>query len=162
MSQLWNGVTAGAVGTTALNIATYLDMVVRGRPPSEVPEKAVEKFGDKVGVPVAPKEGQPEEVRNTLQNRQSGLGALTGFAAGLGIGAVYGLLRPRFASVSVPVASVGLGLGAMASSDIPLVASGLTDPRKWGTSGWASDLIPHIAYGVCTALTFEALTDGRR
>jgi hypothetical protein len=157
MGQLWAGVAAGAVGTTALNIATYLDMVVRGRPPSEAPEKAVEKFGDKVGVSVAPKEWQPEEVRDTMGNRQSGLGALTGFATGLGIGAVYGLLRPRLGDVSVPVASVGLGLGAMAASDLPLTASGLTDPRKWGASGWASDLIPHLAYGVCTALAFEAI-----
>ena len=31
------GVVAGAMGTVALNIATYADMAIRGRPPSSAP-----------------------------------------------------------------------------------------------------------------------------
>jgi hypothetical protein len=33
---LW-GAAAGAVGTVALDVSTYVDMAVRGRPASEVP-----------------------------------------------------------------------------------------------------------------------------
>ena len=35
------GAAAGAAGTTALNVVTYLDMAVRGRPASSTPERTV-------------------------------------------------------------------------------------------------------------------------
>ena len=41
-------------------------------------------------------------------------------------------------------------------------ALGITDPRGWDRSAWAADLLPHLAYGLATALTFDALADGRR
>jgi len=40
-------------------------------------------------------------------------------------------------------------------TDVPMVASGLTDPRSWGVAGWLSDIVPHIAYGYATAATVE-------
>jgi hypothetical protein len=46
----------------------------------------------------------------------------------------------------LPAAAVG-GL-AMASTDVPLVARGLTDPRQWGAAGWAADAVPHVVYGL--------------
>jgi hypothetical protein len=27
----------------------------------------------------------------------------------------------------------------------------------WGAAGWASDLLPHLAYGLATATVYEAL-----
>jgi hypothetical protein len=39
-----------------------------------------------------------------------------------------------------------------------MVAQGLTDPREWGTAGWISDIVPHVAYGIVTARTYEAIT----
>ena len=38
------GVAAGAVGTVALNTVTYLDMLVQGRPASNVPADAAQKL----------------------------------------------------------------------------------------------------------------------
>lgn len=69
------GAAAGAAGTTALNLITYLDMTMRGRGASSSPETTVEKLSDAVQVQV-PGEG------DTRNNRVSALGALTGIASG--------------------------------------------------------------------------------
>ncbi len=42
-NDLTDGLIAGAVGTTALNIATYLDMTARARPASQTPERSAGK-----------------------------------------------------------------------------------------------------------------------
>jgi hypothetical protein len=151
--QLLNGATAGAVGTAVLNMTTYLDMTVRGRPSSTVPQKAAGKLADRAGVDLT---GEGQEQK-TAANRRSGLGALLGYATGLGVGAAYGLLRPRLESVSVPLAGVGLGVAAMAGSDVPNTLLGITDPRTWSASSWMADIVPHLAYGLATAAAYEAL-----
>jgi len=38
-----------------------------------------------------------------------------------------------------------------------MTALGLTDPREWSASDWASDVVPHLAYGAVAALVYEAL-----
>jgi hypothetical protein len=50
----------------------------------------------------------------------------------------------------------------MGAGALPLIRLGLTDPRDWGAEGWLSDIAPHAAYGIATALTYEALTVGLR
>lgn len=50
---LARGLAAGAAGTTALNAATYLDMAIRGRGVSEMPEKAVEDLVHRAGEEIA-------------------------------------------------------------------------------------------------------------
>jgi hypothetical protein len=50
----------------------------------------------------------------------------------------------------------------MAASDVPIAATGASDPRTWGVSGWLSDLIPHLVYGLVTAATFDAIAGGDR
>lgn len=151
-----NGAIAGAVGTVVLNIATYVDMAVRGRSSSSAPSQMVATVADKVHVPLSSKGvGVHDE---TAQNRESGLGALLGYVNGLGMGVVYGILRSQVNDdVSLPLAGAIIGLVAMAASDIPLVSLGVSNPKQWGVSGWASDLIPHLLYGVATAMTYEAL-----
>ena len=69
------------------------------------------------------------------------------------------MLRKRLvASSPIPVA--GVGLAAMAGSDVPATRLGVTDPMSWSESSWASDIIPHLAYGVVvTAVVFEALPE---
>jgi hypothetical protein len=47
----------------------------------------------------------------------------------------------------------------MASSDVPATALGVTDPRGWDRTSWLADLLPHLVYGVATAITFDALAD---
>ncbi len=56
--RLAAGVASGAVGTTALNAATYLDMALRGRPASDVPERATDAVLERAGLEL-PGEGEP-------------------------------------------------------------------------------------------------------
>jgi hypothetical protein len=153
MNAMSKGLFAGIAGTAALNIVTYLDMAARGRPASELPAKAAGKMAEQAHVPLGSGEA--------AVNRTQGLGPLLGWSTGLGWGTVYGAVHGVARRFGVrlpwPVAAGGLALAAMAGSDGPLVAEGLTDPRSWGVSGWLSDVVPHAAYGVVTALAYEAL-----
>ena len=146
--QLLAGALAGAAGTTALNAVTYLDMALRGRPSSDLPEKAVERTASSVGIEIP----GDEEIRS---NRIAGLAPLMGLATGVGIGTVYGVVAGLIGRPHLAVAGVLVGVGAMAGTDLSMVRMGLTDPRTWGLAGWLSDLVPHLAYGYVTAVTFE-------
>jgi hypothetical protein len=150
------GAAAGAVGTVALNVTTYTDMALRGRPASSVPSQAAGQLAEKLGIDLSV-EGE-ERDGPTAQNRQSGLGALQGYVVGLGLGVAYGLVRPRLGDVSVPLAGLGLALAAMAGSDGPTAALGVVDPTTWPASTWALDLGFHLPYGLATAVTYEALS----
>lgn len=143
------GAAAGAAGTTALNAATYADMTWRARPSSSTPEKTVEELADKADVEV-PGEGEDKE------NRLAGLGALSGIVTGVGVGAAYGVMRSLGLRPPVAVGAVLTTLGALAGSNGPMTALGITDPRTWGASDWVSDVVPHLAYGVVTAATYAA------
>jgi hypothetical protein len=150
------GTVAGAVGTVALNATTYGDMVVRGRPASSVPAQVAGQLVDKMGVDLSAE--NEEQDGPTAQNRQSGLGALQGYVVGLGLGAAYGIVRLRLGTVSKLRAGVVLCLAAMVGSDGPATALGVTDPRQYDLNSWVSDTVPHLAYGLVTAATYEALT----
>lgn len=158
LREMLMGAAAGAVGTVALNTATYADMVVRARPASSVPSTMTAQLADKVGIDLS---GEGEDAGETAQNRQSGFGALFGIATGVGVGTTYGLVRPALGyDVSKTKAGIVLGLAAMAGSDIPSAALGVTNPAQWGINSWVSDLVPHLAYGFVTAAAYE-LFDGR-
>lgn len=151
------GAAAGAAGTVALNAATYADMVIRARPASSVPATVAARLADRAGIDLS---GEGEDGE-TAQNRQNGLGALFGIATGVGVGTAYGLVRPALGrDVSKARAGVVLGLAAVAGSDVPSAALGVTDPARWGVNSWVSDLVPHLAYGFVTAAAYE-LFDGR-
>lgn len=144
------GAAAGAAGTTALNAVTYLDMVVRARPTSSTPQDTVEKLSEKLHVPIP-------GGREARENRIAGLAPLTGLAAGVGVGAVLGLgylagWRPR-PVVGGLVATVG----ALVAGNGPMTVLGITDPRNWGAKDWASDIVPHLAYGAVTAAVLRGL-----
>lgn len=145
------GAAAGAAGTTVLNGVTYLDMVVRGRPASSTPEDTVDRLAQATGVDI-PGEG------TARQDRLSGLGALTGLLTGVGVGALAGLLTTK-RRLPLPALSVLLGAAAMAGSNVPMTALGVTDPRTWDAISWVSDVIPHLAYGAVTAAVLTSLTD---
>ena len=66
--------------------------------------------------------------------------------------------RPYLGRWSLPLAGAVLGIAVMAASDAPAVVTGATDPRTWGVSGWISDAIAHLAYGLVTALAYEGFT----
>ncbi|WP_433475631.1 hypothetical protein ACQPZP_00515 [Spirillospora sp. CA-142024] len=148
MDRLTRGLAAGAAGTTALNLVTYMDMAVRGRPPSSTPERSVERLAGVVGVDLG--EGERAE------NRKAGLGPVLGFGTGLGAGLLYGLLAGR-RRVPRPVGAVVLMGLAMLGSSAPMTVLGLTDPREWTASEWAADVVPHLAYGAVAAGVYNAL-----
>lgn len=151
------GAAAGAAGTTALNLVTYLDMVMRGRGSSSTPQDTVEQLSERTHVPVP---GDDE----TRDNRLSGLGAVMGIAAGCSVGAVVGvlhatrLLRGSFATTAAA------GIGAMVAGNAPMTVLGVTDPRTWSAGDWLSDVVPHIAYAAVTASVLELCSEapGRR
>jgi hypothetical protein len=154
ISRLWagllSGAAAGAAGTTALNVITYLDIAVRGRPTSTTPERTVEAMAKLFGLTV-PGTG------DTLANRLLGLGALTGYAAGIGMGLVLGLAYALGWRPGLLVATLTATAIALIGTNGPMTVLGVTDPRTWGLVGWISDLIPHFGYGVVTALVLHYL-----
>ncbi len=153
--EILKGTVAGAVGTVALNVATYADMAIRGRPSSSAPAHMVSTLARFVGLAPATQDGDTQD--QAAQNRESGLGALLGYVNGLGTGIAYGLLRAQLDEVPIPVASIGVGLTAMAASDVPLIALRVSNPKTWGISGWLADVIPHLIYGLITVTTYEVL-----
>lgn len=153
------GAAAGAAGTTALDAVTFLDMVVRGRPASSTPQTTVEEIADKTHVPIP---GDEDE----RSNRTSALGSLSGIAAGVSTGIAVGLatdwIRNRGQSLPVAVTGVAAALGAMLGGNGPMTLLGVTDPRKWSTTDWLSDVVPHVAYGLVTAWTLDRVNRSRQ
>ena len=159
MREALIGAAAGAVGTVALNAATYGDMIVRGRGASSVPSQIAGQLVDKLGIDLSAE--NEERGGTTAQNCQSGLGALQGFVVGLGIGTAYGLVRPSLGEVSKLRAGAVLCLAAMAGSDGPAAALGVIDLKQMGLNAWLSDIVPHLAYGLATAISYDALANNR-
>ena len=148
-SAVARGAAAGAAGTTALNAVTYLDMALRGRPASSTPEQTVGKLTEAAGTQVP---GDDE----TRSNRLAGLGPLTGLATGVGVGVLAGLLA-RGTGLRTPALGALVGAAAMAGSNGPMTALGITDPRTWSAADWVSDVVPHLAYGLVTAAVARGL-----
>jgi len=94
---------------------------------------------------------------DTTQHRRSGIGALLGYADGLGVGVAYGAVRPALRGVPVLLAALVAGAAAMALSDVAIAKSGASDPRTWEPADWVADAIPHLVYGLALALSFDAL-----
>ncbi|WP_055490814.1 hypothetical protein [Streptomyces sp. TP-A0356] len=147
MQPLTKGLLAGTAGTIALDLVTYGDMLLRGRPASDTPAQVAARLAERAGVELGTGEAR--------SNREHAAGALLGYITGLGIGAAYGLLRRRGGPVRV--AGPLLGAAAMAGSDLPATALGVTDPSTWDLTSWASDVVPHLVYGLTTASVYQAL-----
>jgi hypothetical protein len=145
---LADGLIAGAVGSTALNIVTYLDMTARARPASQTPEESAGKLAGAAHVNLGP----PDQA----SNRRSGLGALLGY--GLGVAATVGFaLLTRGRRQPMLRAAALLGGGVMTLSDASLTLLGVTDPRSWRRVDWVADLVPHLAFGVTAAAPWNRL-----
>jgi hypothetical protein len=148
MHDVTSALVAGATGTTALNAVTYLDMAVRARPASSTPEQSVQKLADAGHVGL----GAGEKAAN----RKAGLGPLLGYATGIGVAVGYALLVRRLGRrPPLPVSAAALGALAMVGANVPMVAAGVTDPRRWSAADWASDVVPHLAYGVASAVALD-------
>lgn len=143
------GAAAGAAGSTALNAVTYLDMVVRGRGTSSTPEQTVEKLAEKAHVQIP---GDDE----TRSNRVQGLGPITGLVAGVGVGVVVGLVRAAGYRSQPLVGTLLTTLGVLVAANGPMTVLGITDPRTWSATDWASDVVPHLAYAAVVKTTMDA------
>ncbi len=145
MSTMIQGAIAGAVGTMALDVTSYADMALRARSSSSLPGEVVKRMSARAGMPIE------------NDNRASALGALTGYTVGVGVGVLYGALRSRIRRTPLTVSALALCAAAMLASDVPAARTGATDLRKWGFTGWISDVIPHVVYGYVTAAVFDAI-----
>ena len=146
------GLLAGAVGVTALNLVSYLDMAVRGRPASTVPENLVDTLASRAGHPI-PGDGQSRGARRTA------LGALSGIGTGAAVGVVMSAAKSAGWRASPAAEALAGGALAMATSDVPAALLGVTQPARWAGKDWLSDAIPHLAYGLAAQRTLSALDD---
>jgi hypothetical protein len=149
LRRLARGIGAGAVGTALINLSTYLDMALRGRPPSSVPQQDVQRLADRANISLGDDEASADA-------RRSALGSLTGYATGFGIGAAYGVLEPSARRLPAVARATVVGLGAMAVTDGASAALGTTDPRTWSPQAWAADVVPHLAYGFGVVIAYDA------
>src|SRR4051794_38852731 len=146
------GAVAGAAGTTAINVATYSDMVARGRPASSTPQETIDRLAHRAHVSV-PGEGERRG------SRLSGMGALGGIGVGVAIGTIAGLARwagwrPRRATEITALTTVALIAG-----NAPAVVLDVTHPSEWDAKSWLADLGPHLAYGAATAAVLDGIWD---
>ena len=149
MGFLRNSLIAGAVGTELLNITTYLDMAVRGRGASSIPEEDVQKLLDRVGLDL----GEGERAAN----RRTAIATVLGYATGASLGLTYGVARPVLRRLPGVPAAVFVGMAAMAATDAASTVMGTTDPRTWSAQDWLADVIPHLAFGAGVVGTYDAL-----
>jgi xanthosine utilization system XapX-like protein len=157
------GAIAGAAGVMALNVTSYLDMLVRGRAASDLPARVAGRLADEMGLPLdfdadddAEDAAGDADSGSGAANRREALGALLGMSNGVGIGVIYGIIRLVLPRPPAWLAGAALGSLAMAASDYPATHLELTKPRDWSATDWAADVLPHMAFGVATALAFEA------
>ncbi|MDW5325758.1 hypothetical protein [Plantactinospora sp. KLBMP9567] len=151
MTDAVDGAIAGAVGSVALNVVTYLDMALRGRPASSSPEEIAQRLAEMLHIGLGPED--------RAANRRSGLGPLLGYATGVLSGAALTVIGLR--RLPGPVAAGLFGAGVMLASDGTLTALGITDPRRWSRADWLTDTVPHLAYGLAAVATLGQLRHAR-
>ncbi len=154
--SIGSGFLGAAVGTIALDVASYVDMAVRGRPASTLPTEVVKKLAAPVGATALLADDE------ATKNRQSGIGALLGYAEGLAIGTLYGAIRPAIRAVPWPIAGLALGGLTLVASEGTATKLGATDWATWSAADWISDIIPRSIYGLAVAAVVEALDAPRR
>lgn len=152
MRSLLIGTVAGAAGTVALDAATYGDMVLRGRAASTAPPALVKALAGSLHSDALAADDE------TAANRRSGAGALLGYATGIGVGALFGVLPSAVRRAPLPLAALTIGATAMAAAIVPYASSGVSDPRTWSANDWITDAVPHVLYGFVVAATLAAFT----
>lgn len=151
MHSLIKGAVAGLVGTATLELMTNTDIVVRARPPSQIPAEMAGRLANFAGL----------ELGNKKQaaRRTNAAGAVMGYLTGAMVGTAYGMLAGRMRTRPLWVGGPTVSALAMAGANLPAIAMGITKPTTWTASDWLSDLVPHLAYGFATAAAFEALSN---
>lgn len=147
---LRRGLVAGAVGTTVIEAVTWLDMAIRGRPASQMPQRTVEAGLDALGIDVPGTKAERD-------HRIEAFGALSGIGAGLGVGMAASTARALGVRLPATLGGAVTGLGAMALTDLSAQGLGTIDLAGWSSADWASDLVPHLAYGFTTTAVLRGM-----
>jgi hypothetical protein len=154
LSRMVLGKLAGLAGTASLDAVTYLDMAIRGRPPSELPDKMVRKLAELAGCEEFAKPA--EELDDRARQQRAGIAALLGYADGAGSGVLFGLVRPYIRGIPCFWAGIGLaGFTALMSEGLA-AKLGQTDPSSWPASAWIEDIVPRCVYGWVTCYVFDS------
>ncbi len=146
------GLLAGAAGTIALEIVSYGDMLLRGRPASELPATVVQKIATRMG---ASEFAHADDA--ATKARRSAVGALLGYGVGLGAGVGYALMRPNVERwLPWPIGGAMLGAVTLIASEGSATALGATDWSTWSTAEWIADIVPRTLYGLTAAWVVES------
>ncbi|MFE2477885.1 hypothetical protein [Streptomyces sp. NPDC059389] len=145
-----HGAVAGLAGTTALNMAGYVDVVLRGRPISDTPEITVRTLAARLRIRI------PGDDR-IRENRVAGLGPLIGYAVGTGMGVALSLSQAAGWLPTKTSRYAAASLFALTVTNMPIFLLGISDPRTWTASDWVSDIIPHGLFAVVAVQVIEKL-----
>ena len=146
---LGRGLVAGAAGTAAITLSAVVEMKIRGREASSVPEDVAAKL----------LRLEPRDERAAKR-----LGMLAHLASGLALGPLRAGLAE--AGVREPAASAALFAAAWSPELVLVPATGASDPPwKWGGGELAISAVHHVAYTAAASGTWAALASvdpGRR
>jgi hypothetical protein len=74
---------------------------------------------------------------------------------GVTSGMLYGAARSRWPRLPIALLALGAGVAANLGSTVPMAVLRVTDPREWSAESWISDIVPHLSFGLATALAYE-------
>jgi len=135
------GLVAGAAATAAMTVSSTAEMKLRGRDPSSAPAQVAAKA---LGV-------QPTD--------EARFGTIAHVAAGVGLGALRGLLD--LAGLRGPRAAAAFFAIAWAPDLIGVPAAGAAPPPwRWGPAELAISALHHAVYAGAAEAVFRALDQG--
>src|SRR5918912_1374527 len=92
----------------------------------------------------------------TIGKGRRDIGVAGWVAAGVGVGVAVGLVRAAGFRSQPLVGTLLTTLGVLVAANGPMTVLGITDPRTWSATDWASDIVPHLAYGAVVKTTMDA------
>ena len=142
---LGRSLVAGAAGTAAITLSATIEMKLRGRDASTVPQEVAAKV---LGL-----ETQSERAAKAL-------GAAAHVASGLALGPVLPALEA--AGLEEPATSSALFAVAWMPELVLVPAAGASEPPwKWGVGEIAISAVHHVAYTAAASATWAALSRSR-
>ena len=138
--HLRRGLAAGAIGGTAMSVATNLEMRIRGREPSRVPVQTIERF-------------LPLDLSRRQEERLATVGHVISSAG-------FGLLRGLLEATSASAAFANAAFAAAAFSPdfvvIPAIG-GAPPPWRWRLVELVTSAVHHGVYASTTVSVYEWL-----
>jgi hypothetical protein len=76
----------------------------------------------------------------------------------VGVGVLAGLARAAGFRPRLPAGTALTTAVVLVAANGPMTVLGITDPRAWSATDWASDLVPHLAYAAVVETTLAAFS----